>query len=271
MLKLLILDLILSFVVDNIHCGILLVSNSMTQQPIVKILGRLRNPDIHNKSAKISTFSVIGLASTNVKADLIQITINIITKEKQASNSIYQNNISTNAVLEEFNSLGISQDSISQTGFSLTQSYKNIYNNDTNNYESIFEGYQTKNSLTVNLSNLALSGRLIDRISGVNGVLIEGVTFLVKPKKQKEIEYSLIVSAIKDASSKARITLKKVNYKIKKIISFQIGRPGQTNIYAEQMAHEAGGGLVGTTFLSSNEEISIYVLIKYEVVPISNQ
>lgn len=261
--------MIFSFLKFLVFFGILSFFSVNSKKFKAKQLIADSSTEENNHNEKGSTLTVTGVASTKVKTNIILISISIVTKEMKAANSIQSNNLSSFSVLSKLNNLVIQNNSISTQDFSMTPSYNSTYDAETRSYTRVFVGYEVKNSLNVNLTDLDLAGKLIDNVSGIKGVQINSISFTLAPDTEKEVENSLIDSSIDDAYTKASTALNKVNYEIKRIKSIKLikgGTPIRLPIYNYALA--AGGeSAPSTKIMSGTKEVSMTTNIIYEIGP----
>jgi uncharacterized protein YggE len=130
-----------------------------------------------------------------------------------ATDALALNSNNTLAVLSALTALGINDKTdIKTLSFSVTPQYKSVYNNDTKNYDSIFQGYMVSNNLRVTSLQKDLAGKLIDAaVRG--GATVTGVNFDVTEDLEKTTKMNLIKAAIDNCNTQYKNALDPIGYK----------------------------------------------------------
>jgi len=163
----------------------------------------------------------VGNAQQSLNANLVNIIIDIQTNNMSASDALSNNNQIQSQVSQDITNLGIPSANISTVSYSINPSYISVYNNVTNSYDSVFNGFIVDNQLQIQTSNLNLVGSVID--AAVNdGATIQNVNWSADPNSIQQANYNLIPSAITDCQNQAKQVLKAINYKSQSYLSLSI-------------------------------------------------
>ena len=160
------------------------------------------------------TISVTGIAQTSVKPDLLVIEFGVETNGDSAKSALDSNsNLLSNAI-SELTYLGISEDNLSTSRFSINPLYDYYQDKETGRHTSELIGYQVTNILQVETKKLDSAAMILDSVvsSGVNK--INSVNFIISPQSHATLKDGLIEDAIQNAKSKAEFALSSLDQKI---------------------------------------------------------
>ena len=208
------------------------------------------------------TISVTGIAQTNVKPDLLVIEFGVETNGDSAKSALDSNsNLLSNAI-SELTSMGISEDNLSTSRFSINPLYDYYQDKETGHHKSELIGYQVTNILQVETKKLDSAAMILDSVvsSGVNKV--NSVNFTISPESHFALKDGLIASAIENAKSKAQNALLPLNQKIVGIKSITLDdftSPMQTPTFKSNFAEASMFN--DAPIFSSESVISTYVHI----------
>jgi len=160
------------------------------------------------------TISVTGTAQTNVQPDLLVIEFGVETNGDTAKSALDSNSILLSNSVNALKSMGMSDDDLSTSRFSITPLYDYYQDKDTGRHTSELIGYQVTNILQVKTDKLDSADIVLDSVvsSGVNKV--NSVHFTISPQSHSTLKDGLIANAIENAKSKAENALLPLNQKI---------------------------------------------------------
>jgi|LWDU01.1.fsa_nt_gi uncharacterized protein YggE len=160
------------------------------------------------------TISVTGTAQKSVEPNLLVIEFGVETNDDTAKSALNSNSDLLSNAISKLNSLGISDDDLSTSRFTITPLYDYYQDKETGRHTSELIGYQVTNLLTVKTEKLDLAADILDSVvsSGVNKV--NSVSFTVSPQYYSTVKDSLIEDAIQNAKSKAENALSPLDQKI---------------------------------------------------------
>jgi hypothetical protein len=166
-------------------------------------------------ASREKTISVTGMASTSVDPDLLNIQFGVETQAKTASEAINANNELMNQVVEAIKILGITEDEIHTSSFSIYPIYDSITDPKTGIYiRSELTGYRVSNILSVKTDKLTMGGDLIDAAVQAGANRVDSVFFSLSPDRQLAVQDELIGKAVTNAKSKAELALQPLGQKI---------------------------------------------------------
>ncbi|HSB56212.1 MAG TPA: SIMPL domain-containing protein [Nitrosopumilaceae archaeon] len=161
-----------------------------------------------NTTSNEKTISVTGIATTSVDPDLLKVQFGVETQAKNATSAIDANNKAMNQVIAAIKKIGILDDEISTSSFSIYPIYESITDPKTGIYVgSNLTGYRVSNILLVKTEKLSMGGDIIDAAVQAGANRVDNLTFALSPEKQRTMQDELIEKAVLNAKSKAEKAL----------------------------------------------------------------
>ena len=169
---------------------------------------------INSSSYAEHTISVTGIAQMNVTPDLLVIEFGVETNGDSAKSALDSNSDLLSSAISKLTSMGISEDNLSTSRFSITPLYDYYQDKETGHHTSELIGYQVTNILQVQTKKLDSATVILDSVvsSGVNK--INSVNFIISPQSHATLKDGLIEDAIQNAKSKAEFALSSLDQKI---------------------------------------------------------
>ena len=165
----------------------------------------------HFQDENPRTISVSGSGSVKLPADTAKLTFSVVTKEATALASVQNNAKKMNKVYDALKNIGISEDNISTSNYSL---YQETFWKDG---KDIPGQYVTSNNIIVVLDDVEKSGLVIDTAieAGVNQM--NGISFFVKDSKEALDQARKL--AFQQAKEKAELYATEAGCKVGKVMS----------------------------------------------------
>lgn len=159
----------------------------------------LNNEESYKKNNKLR---VSGKGAVKVQPDLAEITIGVVTENKELELAQRENARITQDVIDSIKNMGVSD------RFIQTESYNIKSNYDYIEGKQVFRGYEVSNFIKVLINNISIAGKIIDTSvkSGANSV--SGINFIVSDEKR--YYYQALILAIEDAQNKATVMANKL-------------------------------------------------------------
>ncbi len=206
------------------------------------------------------TISVTGTATTSVDPDLLNIQFGVEIQAKTATEAIDANNEAMNKVIDAIKRLGIAEDEIRTSSFSIYPVYDSITDPKTGVYvRSELTGYRVSNILLVKTENLTIGGDIIDAAVQAGANRVDSVYFALSPEKQLVVQDELIGKAVLNAKSKAEKALVPLNQKIigVKLVSLSdFGYPPSPIYYDYVREETAVGGKASAPIFQSEQDVT---------------
>ncbi|MEM2160268.1 MAG: SIMPL domain-containing protein [Candidatus Nitrosotenuis sp.] len=160
------------------------------------------------------TISVTGQATTFVQPDRLNINFGVEVQKPTAKEALDENTAKMNEVIAAIKAVGITDDEISTSQFSIYPVYESYQEKETGVYKQRLIGYSVSNIIHVKTANLDVASDVIDSAvdAGVNRV--DSVFFSLSEKKQQQVNDDLLAEAITNAKAKATKALVPLDHQI---------------------------------------------------------
>ena len=177
------------------------------EEPIPVDLGCPTGAEVCEE-AEVSTS---GTATVSVNPDKVSVTIGVETRGETAKEAAEANAELINKVIAALKGLGIADDQISTSWYSVNPVYEwrsppciEIYPQPPECApKSEITGYSASNSVTVTLDADEDAGKVIDEAVAAGATNVNGAYFFVSAERQEEVRSSLIEEAIANARGRA--------------------------------------------------------------------
>ncbi|MEW6603698.1 MAG: SIMPL domain-containing protein [Thermoproteota archaeon] len=217
-----------------------------------------------------SIVSTSGTATVNVTPDKVSVTIGVETRGETAEEAAAANAELMEKVLAALRDLGIAEDQISTSWYTVWPVYEwrsppciDIYPQPPECApKSEITGYAASNSVTVTLDAEADVGEVIDEAVAAGATNVNGAYFFVSSERQEEIREGLIADAIANARSRADKAAEAVDMEITGVKSINLNDVYFPVLYRDL---SAAGGASPTPILSGQQEISMTVQVTFRM------
>jgi uncharacterized protein YggE len=240
-------------------------------------------------SANLSTLSVSSTATTEVRPDRLSVTVGVETNDTTAQEAVSQNANLTAQVIAAIRALGIDENRIETSSYSVLPIYQfiplpqhciEIYppppGCDTR--QEII-GYRATNTVTVTLDVPFFqmvtqpapdvnAGQVIDAAVTAGANRVDGIVFFISPDRQQEIRDTLIGDAISNARQRANIAAEALEMTVSGVesatidpIDFPVFRVG----LEEGSAAVADSVSAPTQILPGEQEVSTTVSVVFYI------
>lgn len=167
------------------------------------------NAEEFKKMKYPNKLKVFGSGAVNVKPDMAEVVISVITEDKELEAAQNLNAEITEQVIENIMKQGVSQKDIQTQSYSINMKYDYI------DSKQVFRGYIVTNSLKVIIRDINSVGKVIDAAVQGGANSINNISFIVsEPSKYYNLALKL---AIKDSQSKAMAISEKLNVSISEV------------------------------------------------------
>ena len=242
--------------------------------PKVNVTSGATNPNVYVSSTPPDhAISVMASADRKVAPDLLEIDFRVQTQSDNAKDSQARNAVVASQLKSGVEALGINDSEITTTSYSVQPVYTSNYLCDKNNnncyYQSNVTGYQTVQSIAVDVYQLDQGGAIIDAASnaGNNETFVDSTSFMLKPETQAMVAKELLNEAAGDAKAKAQSIADGLGISVGKVLSASENTYTPTPYYNsfKDMAMP-GGAVPAATQLSPGQlDVSASVSVSYEV------
>lgn len=234
--------------------------------------------DLDDASAPPSTVSTSGTATTEVRPDQLSVTVGVETNSTTAQEAVILNANLTTQLVEAVRGLGINENQIETSSYSLSPIYEYIVPPQPcieiyppppgcETRQEII-GYRASNTVTVTLDvNAELNaGQVIDAAIGAGANRVDGIVFFISPDTQQQIRDTLIRDAIANARQRANIAAEALAMTISGVQSATLN-PIDFPVYSvdlrEGAAAQADSVSAPTPILPGQQEVSTTVSVVF--------
>jgi uncharacterized protein len=243
--------------------------------------------------AGLSTLSITSTSTVEVRPDRLSVTVGVETNGTTAQEAVSENANLTGQVITALRGLGIVEDRIETSSYSVSPIYEYIQPAEPciqiyppppgcETRQEII-GYRATNTVTVTLDvpffRVATesvpdvnAGQVIDAAVGAGANRVDSVTFFISPDRQEEIRGTLVGEAITNARQRANIAVEALQMTITGVSSVEIN-PIDFPIYTVSLRDAAGAGEAAgevsapTQILPGQQEVSTTVNVVFYIAP----
>jgi hypothetical protein len=206
----------------------------------------------------LKTISLTGAGSASAQADQATVNLGVQVILESAGDAIGENANLMSAVIEAIKALGISEDDIVTTSYSVYPQY------DWTEEGRIFKGYTVTNLVQVTVRDLDIVGDVIDAAAGAGANQINGINFELSDAKREELKTNAYVAALTDAQDKAQVIADTLGLSITGVQSVTENSyvPVRSYEFAEAASMD-GGSYAPTPVLSGELAVTVNVHIVF--------
>jgi uncharacterized protein YggE len=208
--------------------------------------------------------SVTGDGESSVAPDMAIVNFAVVKQAKTAREALDENNKAMNDVLAALKSGGIAERDLQTSGFSIQPQYNYPQPVDGQQQQPQLIGYQTINSVTVRLRDLAKLGAVIDQSVSL-GINQGGDIQFTNDKPDAVIEEAR-KAAVADAVKRAKTLSEAAGVKLGRIIEINenVPRSMPQPAYRATMMKEASDAAVPVQSGENNYSVSVTVTFAIE-------
>ena len=201
---------------------------------------------------------VSGLGEVKAKPDMASISAGVVTQAATAAEALAANSQAMNAVIAALKNLGVAEDDIQTSNFSVSPQYPPY---DSNNLQPPkIVGYQVSNQVTAIVRDLAKLGTILDGLVQAGANNINGVSFGID--KADALEDEARKAAIADAKHRAEIFAAAAGVSVGRVIAIQeMGTSLPPQPYLAMRAEVAAAVPIAT----GQETVSASVNVTFEL------
>ncbi|NKK71397.1 DUF541 domain-containing protein [Rhizobium leguminosarum bv. viciae] len=208
--------------------------------------------------------SVTGDGESSVAPDMAVVNLAVVKQAKTAREALDENNKAMNDVLAALKSGGIAERDLQTSGFSIQPQYNYPQPVDGQQQQPQLIGYQTINSVTVRLRDLAKLGAVIDQSVSL-GINQGGEIQFTNDKPDAAIEEAR-KAAVADAVKRAKTLSEAAGVKLGRILEINenVPRAMPQPVYRATMMKEASDAAVPVQGGENNYNVSVTVTFAIE-------
>jgi len=212
-----------------------------------------------------NTISMSAEGRVNAKPDLGTVSVGVLTTSKTAKEAQDNNNKSINQITEAVKKLGIADEDITTSNFSIYPNY--IYEGGRNE----ISGYQASQTLTVKVRGIDAStetlNKVLDTAVALGSNQLQGVTFGFADADN--LKQQARTQALEKAKIKAQELASQAGLKLGRIVS--ISESGSSDYpvpyydMARSEANGMGGGGVAPSVQTGSQDVTASMTVIFEV------
>jgi uncharacterized protein YggE len=211
----------------------------------------------------LKTISLTGSGSASAQTDQATVNLGVQTNSLEASDAIRENADLMSAVIEAVKALGVSEEDIVTTSYSVYPEY------DWTDEGRVFRGFRVSNLVQVTVKNLDFVGEVIDEAADAGANQINGISFGLSDSKREELKINAYVAALTDAQDKAKVIADTLGLSITGVqsVTEYSYSPARTYRYEEAVAFEDMAGTSAPTPIVSGElsvTVSVHIVFLFE-------
>ena len=203
------------------------------------------------------TISLTGAGSAAAQADQATIDLGVQVTADLASEAIGENADAMSAVIEAIKALGISEDDMITTSYSVYPQY------DWTDTGRVFKGYTVTNLVQVTVKDLDIVGDVIDAAAEAGANQINGITFGLSDEMREELKNNAYIAALTDAQSKAELIADTLGLSISGVQSVTENSYVPVMSYAYAEGADMAKSYAPTPVLSGELAVTVIVYIVY--------
>jgi uncharacterized protein len=240
-------------------------------------------------STNLSTLSISSTSTTKVRPDQLSVTLGVETNDTTAQEAVSQNANLTSQVMEAIRALGIEENRIGTSSYTVLPIYEFIQPPQPcieiyppppgcETRQEII-GYRATNTVTVTLDVPFFrmttepapdvnAGQVIDAAVTAGANRVDGIVFFISPNRQQEIRDTLIGDAIANARQRANIAAEALEMTISGVQSATVD-PIDFPVFSvdvqEASAAVADSVSAPTQILPGEQEVSTTVRVVFYI------
>lgn len=207
--------------------------------------------------AQAKTISLAGSGSASAQADQASLSVGVEVTDESAADAISMNAAAMAAVIEAVEALGVSEDDIITTQYSVYPQY------DWTESGRVFKGYTVTNMVRVTVRNLDDVGSIIDAAGVAGANRVDSISFELSDAKREELKMNAYVAALEDAQAKVDVIAETLGLTLTGVQS--VTESSYTPVRSYKVVPEADYALgsAPTPILSGELTVSVSVYIVY--------
>lgn len=205
-----------------------------------------------------STIAVQGNASLHTVPDQATINIGVTTSAASLKEAETQNSSTASLIHQQLLSLGIAQDNIRTSNYSVYP----VYNQQNKGKTPVITGYNLSNVLTVTVDDISSIGEVIDTALAAGANQISSINF--SKKDESKLQQEALQLAVKDGYAKAEAIANALNKKIARVVT--VNEQGVSVQFPEAARYALkADSLGGTPIAPGNIQVNANVSIVFEI------
>ena len=203
-----------------------------------------------------NTISVSGSGTSSLQADMATVILGVQTQAETSSEAIDRNAELMTAVVDAIKTLGLTDNDLKTVSYNVHAIYSK------EDYSTVV-GYRVTNMISVEITDMSLTGQVIDAAADNGANIFQGVSFGLSLEKQSDLKMQAYLAALGDAEGKALLIADTLEVTITGVLSVaeNVYQPYQP--YYDYRASYAGEMAPSTPIIEGKLSVSVTVHIVY--------
>ena len=212
-----------------------------------------------SEEATQKTISLTGAGTASATADEATIRMGVEVTRDSAAEAISDNAESMAEVIDALLLLGISEDDIQTTSYSVYPQY------DWTEDGRVLLGYTVTNMVQVTVKDLDIVGDVIDASGSAGANRMDGISFGLSDAKMQELKNTAYILALGDATDKADLIAETLGLTISGVQSVTESSyvPARTYVETAEMGADMAMSRAPTPIISGDLSVSVNVHIVF--------
>jgi len=208
------------------------------------------------------TIAISAEGKVTARPDIASISAGVLTEKKTVAEAQKENTAKMNAIIAKIKSLGVADEDIKTTNYSIYPQYDWIDN------RQVERGFQVSQNVEVKVRDLAKIPDVLTAAGELGANQVGGVTFTIDDPE--ELRQQARLKGLEAAKTKAQALADAAGVKLGKVVGFSEGA-GYTPspmFYAKDAAMGlGGGGGAAPSIESGSQDVIVNVSVVYEILP----
>jgi uncharacterized protein len=200
----------------NVSIFLMLLCTPALLQQGVQFTERVYQYELESKVPE-ELLKVTGEASSSLPHDRVALIFTASEVNMNPHTALEASSVASKKAIDSLIALGLNRTEYETQSFSIQKKLESIYRPWSQQYETVFHGYEVKNTIKVFTDKLDLAGKIINAVVGSGIKEVDSVVFSVADEKNEAERERLIALAIQDAKEKAELALGPLGYVINKV------------------------------------------------------
>lgn len=167
------------------------------------------------------TITLSGVGEVAAAPDQATISTGVITRAQTAKDALGENTASTQSVIDALKAAGIEDRDLQTSSFSINPVYDNRNANGQRELQII--GYEVRNTVTVRIRALQMTGEILDLVVQQGSNEISGPNFGLS--NRTEVEDEAITKAVAQATARAKLLAEAAGVALGPVLTLSYGNP----------------------------------------------
>lgn len=208
------------------------------------------------------TLDLTASADMKVKPDLAYISSGVETNARTAKRAVAQNSKQMTKIIAALKEIGLKDEDIQTSNFSIQPQYESYENRKTNNRPPRIVGYKVNNDLFLTIKNVEKVGDILDTLVSLGSNRISNISFAVR-ERDKYLD-QVREKAMLKAFDRARLYTRAAGVKLGNVLSIRESQ----NFRAAPMARKRNfvAQESSVPIAAGSQSLQIQVTVRWELV-----